>query len=189
MRQFLVLWLTLTFSQVTFGAIFKIRTGASTAKFNAKITFSQFEGKSKGLRGQVEIDDVKKRIMKGKITLPVKSIKTGLSLRDKHMYTKYLKAKKFKNISFILAPQSYNLKKPFSLKGQWMIHGIKKIKNIPIEVSKVKFGANKKLREMRIKSKFDLDIRDFKIKPPKYLAVKMEPVIKMSLDIHLTLSK
>ena len=173
-------------SQVKVSSFF-VETAESQAQFLAKITMSQFEGVTKNLKGVLLLDEEKKMIKKLKVIFPVLSIKTGLSLRDKHMRKKkYLYAKKYKTISFrISKPQRYYLNKSFQVKGVWNIRGVElESSDTIIEVDNLTFIKKNKLKGFRVRSHFQMDITKFGIKQPKYMVVKMEPVVDLKLQIQ-----
>lgn len=77
--------------------------GTSIAKFTSNSPLESFEGNSQSLQGSftLQADNLEQSF--GKITLPVRSMKTGLSKRDDHMYGKdWLDAQNHPNIEFEL---------------------------------------------------------------------------------------
>ena len=77
--------------------------GTSIAKFNSNSHLEKFEGNSQALQGSFTLnaDNLEQSI--GKISFPVRSMKTGLSKRDDHMYGKdWLDAQNHPNIEFEL---------------------------------------------------------------------------------------
>ncbi|MFN4917313.1 MAG: YceI family protein [Ignavibacteria bacterium] len=77
--------------------------GTSIAKFNSNSPLEKFEGNSQALQGSFTLnaDNLEQSI--GKISFPVRSMKTGLSKRDDHMYGKdWLDAQNHPNIEFEL---------------------------------------------------------------------------------------
>jgi polyisoprenoid-binding protein YceI len=77
--------------------------GTSIAKFNSNSPLEKFEGNSQALQGSFTLnaDNLEQSI--GKISFPVRSMKTGLSKRDDHMYGKdWLDAQNYPNIEFEL---------------------------------------------------------------------------------------
>ena len=77
--------------------------GTSITKFNSNSPLEKFEGNSQSLQGSFTLnaDNLEQSI--GKISFPVRSMKTGLSKRDDHMYGKdWLDAQNHPNIEFEL---------------------------------------------------------------------------------------
>lgn len=101
--------------------------GASIAKFNSNSPLEKFEGNSQSLQGSFTLNAENLEQSIGKITFPVRSMKTGLSKRDDHMYGKdWLDAQNHPNIEF-------ELKKLTSI-------SIKKSDNSVIEFSAIAEG-------------------------------------------------
>jgi len=77
--------------------------GTSIAKFNSNSPLEKFEGNSQALQGSFTLNADYLEQSIGKISFPVRSIKTGLSKRDDHMYGKdWLDAQNYPNIEFEL---------------------------------------------------------------------------------------
>ena len=77
--------------------------GTSIAKFNSNSPLEKFEGNSQSLQGSFTLNADYLEQSIGKISFPVRSMKTGLSKRDDHMYGKdWLDAQNHPNIEFEL---------------------------------------------------------------------------------------
>ena len=77
--------------------------GTSIAKFTSTSPLESFEGNSQSLQGSFTLQADNLEQSYGKISLPVRSMKTGLSKRDDHMYGKdWLDAQNHPNIDFEL---------------------------------------------------------------------------------------
>lgn len=77
--------------------------GTSIAKFISNSPLESFEGNSQSLQGSFTLHADNLEQSYGKITFPVRSMKTGLSKRDDHMYGKdWLDAQNHPNIEFEL---------------------------------------------------------------------------------------
>jgi polyisoprenoid-binding protein YceI len=77
--------------------------GTSIVKFYSNAPLEKFEGNSQSLQGSFTLNADNLEQSFGKISFPVKSMKSGLSKRDDHMYGKdWLDAQNHPNIEFEL---------------------------------------------------------------------------------------
>jgi polyisoprenoid-binding protein YceI len=119
---------------------FKDDKGRNQATFHSITPFDEVDGLTSVISGQVSFDvkDVK-NTLKGEISLPTESLKTGIKMRDKDMKEpKWLDAERYPAISF-------KIKKVISVKkvaankltvdvtGDFYLHGA--TKEIPVEVT------------------------------------------------------
>jgi polyisoprenoid-binding protein YceI len=119
---------------------FKDDKGRNQASFHSITPFDEVDGLTSEISGQVSFDvkDVK-NTLKGEISLPTASLKTGITMRDKDLKDpKWLDAEKYPVISFkivkvtdvqILAPNKLKVK----VTGDFNLHGVNN--EIPVEVT------------------------------------------------------
>ncbi len=113
-------------------------------------------------KGMIEATDVK---------LDVKTLKTGISLRDEHMVNKYLEAAKYPEIVMKIAKGK---------DGKGLAALIIKGKQ-----SKVS-GAYEKVGKDKLKATFDLKLSDFDIKDISYKGIGVEDLVKVEAIIPLS---
>lgn len=130
-----------------------------------------------GKGSELQVKDDGKQIT---FTVPLKDLKTGIDLRDRHMTEKYLEVEKYPN-AVLTVPWS-EIKKPASgatekgrAKGVMALHG--KIKEVPFVYGVVREGNTYK-----VKGKVPLDIRDYGIVIPSYLGVTVKPDIDVAVE-------
>ncbi|MFZ4404159.1 MAG: YceI family protein [Pseudobdellovibrionaceae bacterium] len=101
------------------------------------------------------------------IIVPVKSLSTGIDLRDEHMKNKYLDIKKFPEVKLIKAKGSAG-------KGKALleIKGIKKI-----------VSGTYKVDNKELTAQFSLKLSDYKISGIKYLGVGVNDEIKIEVTV------
>ena len=150
-------------------------------EFVAKITGSSFKGESRSLKGTVELDRVAKELTKVNVILPADSIKTGMSKRDSHMREKYLHTDKFPLVVFKAEKVPFDLATGAkgTIAGTFTVHGVEKPAKIEFTVKSMSDA------EMVLDSAFVVNILDYGIKQPKFMVVKMDPVLKMDLRLIL----
>ena len=150
-------------------------------EFVAKITGSSFRGESRSLKGTVELDREAKELTKVNVILPADSIKAGMSKRDSHMREKYLHTDKFPLVVFKAqkVPFDVTAGSKGTIAGVFTVHGVEKPAKIEFTVKSITEA------EVVLDSSFAVNILDYGIKQPKFMVVKMEPVLKMDLRLIL----
>ena len=110
---------------------FQDNKGRNQATFHSITALDEVDGMSNKISGQVSfnVSDVK-NTLKGEITIPTASLKTGISMRDKDLKEpKWLDAEKYPTISFTikkvldikqLAPNKLDVK----VLGDFNLHGV-----------------------------------------------------------------
>ena len=183
LSRYVLFFISVIFSQ-SLSALTLIPSKKSRVKFEAEITMSSFDAVSKKVYGEVLLDEKKKEINSATLFIPIASLKTGLSLRDKHMRKKYLDKNNHPNISFVVhKKQKYKIDGPFVIKGYWKIKGKKVEKEITVIPSALVMEKGI-MQSISLKSNFSLNITDFSIKQPKYLMVEMSPIIRVKLELY-----
>lgn len=105
------------------------------------------------------------------VTIPIKSLKTGMDSRDDHMYQEIFKNK---DIQFSLANMQECLSKELcQAKLKLTFAGVEK--EFEVEVKK---QGNVKI------AKFPIKLTDFKITPPSKFGVSVEEVVEVSVEVH-----
>lgn len=125
----------------------------------------KIRGSAPGVTGTVTVDPADLSTARGKITVPVATMKTGNDMRDRHLRGKdWLEAKKFANIVFDI--QSVDGIKggagsaTFSARGKFTLHGVTKDMIMPITL-KWKDGAAG--AKVKIEARFKVALADYNI--------------------------
>lgn len=112
------------------------------------------------------------------ITVPLASLKTGISLRDKHMKEKYLEVPKFPKAEFIVSKTALQLQpgnaQKIEVQGIMKVHG--QTKSIPANIQ-----LTPKDTGFIVESKLRININDYGIKVPNYLGVTVKPDIDINV--------
>lgn len=142
--------------------------------------FLKINGKGVGPTGTAEI---KNDQLSGKFIIPLKTLDTGMSLRNKHMKEKYLKTEEFPEA--ILVIENYKLPEGWSyekaelskqkISGTLQIHGVKK----PIEIV-CSITPDKKMT-----SEFDIKISDFAVEIPSFMGVTVADKVNVKVQSKL----
>ena len=153
----------------------------SSAQFVAHITGGSFTGSTKALSGSIEIGDDGK-VTQGAVSLKADTFETGMETRDSHMKEKYLETAKFPTITLDLAGATL----PASgvgvadVSGTLELHGVKKPVTVHVVVTDSGNG------QRRATSSFVVDITEYGIPQPKFMVVKMDPKVEVSVDVRFT---
>lgn len=154
-------------------------SGKNKVRFLSKITGGSFDTKTSEVKGTLITDDTGKQMISAEVSVPVKSLDSGMSMRNDHMQNTYLEAAKFPDIVFSFKDAKLDFQSGTShvVPGEFTIHGVKK----PITVdAKVTRSSDKKVE---VKAQFPLNILDYGIEQPKFAVVKMEPTIQVDVDL------
>lgn len=153
--------------------------GKNKVHFVAKITAGSFDVKSSEVKGTLVLDDSKKQIKATEVAVPVKSLDSGMLVRNDHMQNKYLESEKFPEIVFSFKDAKIDLQSGASqaVPGEFTIHGVKKLITVDAKITQL---SDKK---MEVKAQFPLNILDYGIEQPKFAVVKMEPTIQVDVEL------
>ncbi len=110
------------------------------------------------------------------------TLDTGIGLRNRHMRDDYLETDKYPRAIFsgtvskidTLDTQNYRI----HAKGVFVLHGVEK--PFDVEVLVEENGQN-----LLVSSQFDIHLKDFDIKVPKLMFVKISQVINVQLAFHM----
>lgn len=155
---------------------------AGTVVFLSKAPLSEFIGKSDLLQGLI---DTEKNLLDFYVDL--NTVKTGISLRDKHMRDNYLETEKFPFAEFSgklenLPTLTENLTEVNAL-GKFKIHGIEK----EIAVSgQLRLLANGNLE---LKASFTVKLSDYKIDIPKLVFYELAEEQQVTIQAILSQKK
>lgn len=136
------------------------------------------ESKDKAPTGQLEFKD---EGVKGAFAFDLRSLETGIDMRNEHMKEKYLEVGKFPTATFALdsvaakaSDLDKDLNKTFS--GQLTLHG---------ETKPVSGDFAYSAKERKIVAKFPIKVSDFKIDVPKYLGVTVGESVDVEVSLKL----
>jgi polyisoprenoid-binding protein YceI len=140
--------------------------------------------KIKGI-GEGAVADLKvnAQIVSGEIQFDMKSLQTGIDLRDEHMKTKYLQVEQHPHailqIKDLQLPANWSIKnaalKEQEFKGVMTLHGQQK------EISgKFSIKSNK----LDGTAEFEIKLSDFKVEIPQYLGVKVADIVKVKVSFN-----
>jgi hypothetical protein len=166
-------------------------TAAIQLKSNPKDGMVEFEaigrpsmlkikGVGEGVTSNLQFEN---SMLTGDIRFSLKSLKTGIELRDEHLLNKYLQVSQFAEAKLIF--NRFNLPKDFSIanpavtnqpfKALLNLHGVQK------EVSGFYSVTTANLVS---KATFEIKLSDFNIEIPSYLGIKVADMVKIKVSLN-----
>ena len=165
-----------------FAQLAGIPAGATKVELNDKIRENQLEwlsdapmekikGSAPGVTGSFTVDPANLGALTGKISVPVKSMKTGNPLRDRHLADKdWLDAASYPNITFEIKKATVRkvdgVKADLMAEGTFELHGVKKEMTIPVTLQWKRASADTSRVPgdwVKISTKFSVKLSDFKV--------------------------
>lgn len=175
--------MTLSFTAQASQSI-KLQSDEGKVEFTAKGPLVRVNGKGPGADGELSVEN---EMASGVISLNLKELDTGISLRDDHMKNKYLEVSKPGNGKAILTLK--NVKLPKNLKGKakftgmLSLHGVEKPVSGTVKMKGVKKGKAK------ISADFSVRFSDFNIELPSFKLVSVGEEIKISVSSKAVVSE
>jgi polyisoprenoid-binding protein YceI len=168
----------------SFSAEFNIDISAeNSVKFISDATLENFEGHTKKIDGYVILKDNKPSPGDAfYFEVDLASLDTGMGLRNRHMRDNYLETDKFpfavyegKITTFF---KNENGQQEIKTSGTLKIHGEENKVSVDGFLSTSNDSHN-------VKSAFEINLNDYKIKIPKSMFMKINEMIKIELDFNL----
>jgi polyisoprenoid-binding protein YceI len=111
----------------------------------------------------------------------LRTLDTGIGLRNRHMREEYLHTDKYPYAKFsgtIVSVRDAGSSRTANVKGTMDIHGVKKSMEVTTSLSTTSTG-------MRAKVSFIVKLTDHKIEVPKFMFLKISEDMKLELDVYL----
>jgi polyisoprenoid-binding protein YceI len=168
---------------LSFSTAFSLNFKNSKVEFVAvgKPAMIKIHGESTSLVGAVV---EKEKNFDGQIKLDLRTLNTGIDLRDKHMKEKYLEVEKFpeailqvKDLAGIELGKDFKKTVTLSLK----LHGIEK----PVEVElEMKSSGAKENAKYEGTAKFSIKLSDYSVEIPTYLGIKVADSVNLTVQFE-----
>ncbi len=136
---------------------------------------------------------------KGKVTVDLNNLKTGIALRDEHLgSSNWLNTEKFPNATFMLTgitdASSTKLEDAKKVKailhGKFSVHGVTKDTNVPAELTYFKENERTKAKIkgniLKVKASFNFNLGDYGINIPNMVVGKVDDNIKVAVNFIAT---
>ena len=184
MKNKIIVFISVFLTIVIAAAETEVKTNASQGQVQFEATgkpaMIKIKGQGEGAQANLKVVEQK---ISGELIFNIKSLKTGIELRDEHMKTKYLQAEDFPqarlSIKDLALPATWSVKNPVikdqEFKGLLKLHGVEK------EVS-VKFSVES--NRLNGQAQFEVRLSDFSIDIPEYLGVKVADTVKVIVSFN-----
>lgn len=161
------------------------KSAKNLVKFTSDAKFENFDGTTNNIDGYTywEGSDI---LAKNAIYFEVdlRTLDTGIGLRNRHMREDYLETDKYPMASFkgriVKAEKMPNGSFNVTAQGDMSIHGVTR----PIEITGTLIPSSSG-NSYRIASNFDLKLSDYKIPIPQLMFLKISDQMKMTLDFTI----
>jgi polyisoprenoid-binding protein YceI len=186
-RSTVGLWLALAATPLTAsGQQARVRVDSGQVRVTCAMTVGgRFEAKTSALNGALTLASSSPAVYNGELTVDLRTLNTGIDLRDDHLRNEYLEVGKGEGFSAaVLSAISLGNVDPDTVQGKTaftgmlLLHGVKK--QIAGQAD-IKRSAG----SMRIDASFPVTLTDFGIAKPQYLGVgvKTEVQVKVSMAV------
>jgi polyisoprenoid-binding protein YceI len=112
------------------------------------------------------------------VSVPLKTVATGISLRDQHMRDKYLEVAKYPDAVLEVARGAVTVPTSGEARGEasgtMRLHGRQKTVGF-------KYVARREGHGIKVNATLRLDMRDYGIEEPKYLGLKVKPEVDVAV--------
>jgi len=156
----------------------QMKSDSGKVEFLAKGPLVRVNGKGPSPSGELTVKDGKAT---GDLTLNLKALDTGISLRDDHMKNKYLEVGKkgydtaTLKLKDVVLPK--NLKGKANFKGMLRLHGVEKPVSGKVKLKGIKGG------KAQIDADFKIKFSDFGIELPSFKLVSVGEDIKIKVSM------
>jgi len=158
----------------------------------AKLEFIQ--GATNAISGNLQFDPAHTAdSMSGMLQVDLRTLKTGIEMRDEHMRTRHLQTDQFPYAYFELTSVSGLPEKlvagvacTCSAEGYFYIHGVKHQITPTVEIVD---NSTTEPRSVHVRARFSLKLDDWKIPRPKALFLKLAETIDVEVRFTATVGK
>jgi len=145
-----------------------------------------FDAKTAALNGSLTTSAARPSALDGGLSVDLRTLDTGISLRNDHLRETYLEVDKGPGFDKALLSEidlkGLNADAPDgkgSFTGALTLHGVKKAVSGPVEFRKQGSG-------LRIKASFPVNLPDYNISEPRYLGVGVKNTVQVDVTFATT---
>ena len=181
---FVSLWAAITSAA---GGPWRVGEGEVSVKCPMTVGGS-FDARTSALTGTLTASAGRPSAFEGSLAVDLRTIDTGIDLRNEHLREKYLEVDKGAGFDQAVLSdvvlQGINADAPAgkgSFTGSLMLHGVKKTVTGPVEIRHAGTG-------WRVRASFQLNLPDYNIDKPRYLGVGVRDMVQVSVTFTATQS-
>lgn len=171
----------LAVGQFTTAATFNVTPDKGTVSFLAKGKPALISIKGEGQGADGTLTEKADNTLSGKFAFNLKTLKTGIELRDEHLKNKYLEVEKYPqailNVDGLKLPQ--NLNDEFKFQGVLSLHGVEKT----VE-GKARIKSGKELS-----ADFQLKLSEFGIETPSFQGITVAENVQVMVNVPFVKSE
>ena len=179
---FVPLWAAVTSAA---GASWHVGEGEVSVKCPMTVGGS-FDATTSALTGMLTTSTARPSGFDGSLAVDLRTIDTGIALRNDHLKEKYLQVDKGAGYEQAVLSdvvlQGLNADAPTgkgSFTGSLMLHGVKKTVTGPAEIRQAGTG-------WRVRASFPVNLPDYNIDKPRYLGVGVKDTVQVSVTFTAT---
>ena len=147
-----------------------------------------FDARTSALTGTLTASAGRPSAFEGSLALDLRTVDTGIDLRNDHLREKYLEVDKGAGYDQAVLSdvvlQGLNVDAPAgkgSFTGSLMLHGVKKTVTGPVEIRQAGTG-------WRVRASFPVNLPDYNIDKPRYLGVGVKDTVQVLVTFTATQS-
>lgn len=171
---------------------FTDKGGRNQATFFSTTPLEDINGLTNDVRGSVTLNVNDISSMKGTITIPVSSVKTGIKLRDEHLVSEdWLNAGAYPDITFTIKSvsdikQLEDNKLQAKVPGEFTMHGVTKEISPEVTLTFLDESEQTKMRApgdlLGVQANFKVQLSDFGVKN-KIVGQKVAEVVEVGVNM------
>jgi polyisoprenoid-binding protein YceI len=176
---------------------FRVTTG-SRIQFVSDAPLERITGVSTNVTGTVQIDPANLAATRGSVQVPIRSIRTGMDLRDEHLHgAGWLDAGRFPNATFeITGVEGATALSPdtvvrLTIRGRFTVHGVTRDVTAQAQVRWIR--ASDELRAqgiqgdlIRAQASFTVNLPDHDVSVNPLVRLKVSDTIRVNVTIRAT---
>jgi len=179
---FVALW-----TAVTSAASGPWRVGQGEVSVKCPMTVGgSFDARTSALTGTLTASAGRPSAFEGSLALDLRTVDTGIDLRNDHLREKYLEVDKGAGYDQAVLSdvvlQGLDVDAPGgkgSFTGSLMLHGVKKTVTGPVEIRQAGTG-------WRVRASFPVNLPDYNIAEPRYLGVGVRNTVQVTVSFIAT---
>lgn len=164
-------------------------TSGDTVRFQSEAKLEFIQGATTDISGSISFDPARTTdSISGKLQVDLRTLRTGIEMRDEHMRTRHLQTDKYPYAYFELTSVKGLPEKlaagavcSCSAEGYFYIHGVKRKITPTLEVVDNSAGE---IKSIGIHARFSMKLDDWKIPRPKALFLKLAETV--DVDVRFT---
>jgi polyisoprenoid-binding protein YceI len=162
-------------------ALYRVVTGPSWVRFDAKAFLHNFAGQTAQIEGIIRVGDANRLSdAEACVQIDAASLDTGNSTRDSIMRNDHLETARFPTIDFLLkaaeAVTHQDGSWQFTASGTLSLHGVRREIQFPVQ-------ARQEGDALLLRGKLPVKMTDYGVRIPRFLFLTVEDGVMVSFDV------